>query len=70
MKIQFYVYTSQNIGSMKINETLTAEICGKNPAIANGIRDPGYNKMIHDHDVFMRKIIEKYGTKNATPSEK
>lgn len=26
--------------------------------------------MIHDHDVFIRKIIEKYGTENATPFRK
>lgn len=26
--------------------------------------------MIHDHDVFIKKIIEKYGSKNATPSRK
>lgn len=67
MKIQFYVYTLQNIGSLKIKEILTAEICGKNSAIANGIRDPGYNKMIHDHDVFIRKIWNE--KRNSSPEK-
>lgn len=26
--------------------------------------------MIHDHDVFIKKFIEKYGSKNANPSRK
>lgn len=36
--------------------------------LLNRLKDPGYNKMIRE--VFIRKIIEKYGTKNATPSRK
>lgn len=35
MKIQCHVYTSQNIGSLKLKETLRADIFGKNTAIAN-----------------------------------
>lgn len=36
--------------------------------LLNRLKDPRYNKMIREE--FLRKIIENYGTKNATPSRK
>lgn len=79
MKVQFYVYTSQSISSLKLKETLRAdrtkdlrkEACCRKPheKLLNRLRDHGNNKIMI-HEVFIRKIVEKYGTINATLSKK
>lgn len=79
MKVQFYVYTSQNISSLKLKETLRPdrtkdllkEACNRKPheKLLNHLRDHGNNKIMI-HEVFIRKIVEKYGTINATLSKK
>lgn len=79
MKVQSYVYTSQNISSLKLKETLRPdrtkdlrkEACNRKPheRLLNRLRDHGNNKIMI-HEVFIRKIVEKYGTINATLSKK
>lgn len=54
----------------RLGRDLRKESCyrKRHEKLLNRLRDHGYNKMIHKG--FVRKMVDKYGTINATPSKK
>lgn len=54
----------------RLGRDLRKESCyrKRHEKLLNRLRDHGYSKMIHKG--FVRKMVDKYGTINATPSKK
>lgn len=78
IKNRVYGYTSQNIGALITKETLRGDgtrnlqkesfYRKRHEKLLYILKDHGYNKMVHEE--FVKKMVEKYGTLNATPSKK